>query len=1576
MSRASPEGRRRPSAAPVLGRLGTAIGCIVLFLVAVALAVVIHLDTPEAKAVARRVVNAVLAPSFQGRVVIDRVGRLGWFGLARADVTVRDAQGVAVIEAHGVSARVATLRAARSALSSAPAPLVIVVDWLRVERVDVLLDADASGQLRVASAFAPRSTAPSPPPPPNARGLRLEMPDIGVAHARAYRTAPSSPPIDVDLDRLAASLTVSPDAIDAELHRLAVTAHRIAGGADAHGTLVASVHGPRAKGAPLSAHADWTGQVAGSLDHRLHGSLEGKRVDAMFDAPSLTPDGVRAVWAGYGATEPAALHAEAHGELPDVKFILRAALGGSTLDVDGEGHVGDDKRVSVRLEARDVDAHAAAVSAPSTRLSFAGQLAASATAGGDAAARVDLRLLGGRVGSERLPAATIEGHAARTGAGEQSGSALVTVDDPSMPTRLAVEMPASRGKPAFDFDLRSDVPELDRTNAVGHNLRGSVHLTARGVVDLEHNQADARTHADVQALAVGSTHMGDATLDASARGTLNAPAIQATLRARDVLVAGKHLRVVDLSAAGAPLAPHVDATVLADQLPDVRATADLRFGAKFLARGVRLVLERAGERGSVRADEVSVGDGDARLEGLRIEGLGEPAVASASLSGATLRVQAKSKDLDLGRLGRLANLQPELKAGDLAFDADVDVGPEDARGHAQIDLEHGAIEGLEKVAVRLGLELDGRCAKGQLHGEAAALGSLDVDAPSVSMGGRAPLLRTSWREIWGTLAARGRIDLARAGALFPPDQMPYDEARGIVTFDAHFRRDDLRDVTPEARLKVATEGLAFSPWTPRHRDIDGVLVITRPPWRLAGVDFDLESALDGDACGLVMNTRARDHAGPLAALSVRAASLPCADVFAGGGHLAGDLRKVPIDAHLEVPERGLGGLPDLLKQPYVTGKLKANLELHGSIDAPHVELTAGLTDSHFQEQSTDERMNLDATAHYDGAAGAVSFKATSHGATQLDLESQIQAPVASFFDGAGPRWKASAKAHFADFPLEAVAVLNDKLVSGKLSGDVAVEDLHDSAKARSDLTIADFKVGRTEYKSARLDARADGRTLDGTVRIEQTDGFFQAQAKSPVLWGAALAPALAPDQPLEVSVDSQRFRVSILAPFVEGVLDKLDGLLDAHTSVKLDPAARTMTTVGTVGLSQGRIEAEAGGGEFHDISATLRFAPDGTITLEKLEASGVTGQLQANGSIRMKGTSLETARGAILIPPSKPLPISAAGTEIGAVDGRFEVVGAIGGSGVNVKVSVPHLRVALPEGSTTDAIALGPMKNVHLGAHRGDPGTFVVLPIDPAPKSPPPPPAADAGAAEPQASSLRIVTDLQDVEVTRGTQLKVELTGHVDVSAGATSTVEGQIFLKPGGKLYVQGKDFVVQNGTVTFVGPDPSNPQVVVKASWTAGDGTVVYANFAGPLKTGKVTLTSEPRLSQEAIVQLLLFGTPDGQQTQNPSASAGTSALGSVGGEAAQPLNHLFNQLGMGAVSVKVDTSQASAPRPEVAVQVARDISLQIAYVLGQPPPGVNPDHTLVTLDWRFATRWSLASTLGDAGTTIFDLLWRRRY
>jgi translocation and assembly module TamB len=295
--------------------------------------------------------------------------------------------------------------------------------------------------------------------------------------------------------------------------------------------------------------------------------------------------------------------------------------------------------------------------------------------------------------------------------------------------------------------------------------------------------------------------------------------------------------------------------------------------------------------------------------------------------------------------------------------------------------------------------------------------------------------------------------------------------------------------------------------------------------------------------------------------------------------------------------------------------------------------------------------------------------------------------------------------------------------------------------------------------------------------------------------------------------------------------------------------------------------------------------------------------------------------------------------------------------------------VKLPEGSTTNAEGLGPMDRVRIGAHRGNPATFVLLPLDAAQRVPSSP-NGNAG------SRVTIQAHLAEVHVARGTDLKVDLTGRVNVEPGDPSRVTGQIALRRGGTLDVEGRTFNVDGGTVTFVGDDPSNPQVVVKASWTSPDATVVTATFTGPLKSGKVTLSSEPQLPNDEIVQLLLFGSADGKQALAPSSSTQNTALATAGGEAAQPLNHMLNQLGLGALTAKVDTSEAANPKPEVEVQIARDISVQLAVVLGQPPPGVNPDVTLLTLDWRFLSKWSLATTVGNAGTTIFDLLWQKRY
>jgi len=226
--------------------------------------------------------------------------------------------------------------------------------------------------------------------------------------------------------------------------------------------------------------------------------------------------------------------------------------------------------------------------------------------------------------------------------------------------------------------------------------------------------------------------------------------------------------------------------------------------------------------------------------------------------------------------------------------------------------------------------------------------------------------------------------------------------------------------------------------------------------------------------------------------------------------------------------------------------------------------------------------------------------------------------------------------------------------------------------------------------------------------------------------------------------------------------------------------------------------------------------------------------------------------------------------------------------------------------------------------------------------------------------------------------MKVRLRGRPTIEMdGGEPKVRGTIQLVSG-TLEVQGKRFEIERGTVTFVG-DPANPEVIVTASWEAPDGTKVYADFVGPLETGKVTLRSEPPLPQSEILSLIIFGTSDGANGtpapgQEPDGT--TRAVGMGGGIATKGLNAALGDLTDLDVQARIDTTSSSNPRPELELQVSRSVSVAIAHVLGIPAPGSNPDKNLLRLNWRFRQNWSFETTVGDRGSSIFDLVWRKRY
>jgi translocation and assembly module TamB len=299
------------------------------------------------------------------------------------------------------------------------------------------------------------------------------------------------------------------------------------------------------------------------------------------------------------------------------------------------------------------------------------------------------------------------------------------------------------------------------------------------------------------------------------------------------------------------------------------------------------------------------------------------------------------------------------------------------------------------------------------------------------------------------------------------------------------------------------------------------------------------------------------------------------------------------------------------------------------------------------------------------------------------------------------------------------------------------------------------------------------------------------------------------------------------------------------------------------------------------------------------------------------------------------------GAQVGTLDGHFDVAADRNADGrtFDVTVDVPSAHVQLPLSAAHEVEALGELPGVHVGTLRGRSG-FVAEAMD----------SADGPVSQPvaaPATPLRVTVNLgRDVEVKRGMDMDVVLAGRPTIALSDDIRATGQIRLVRG-TIDVQGKRFTLDDGTVTFVGDDPTNPQVVLTAEWPAPDGTIVYADFIGPLKSGRVNLRSDPARSKNEILALLLFGTTDGLGSTQTSSDAQKGAGvvgGAAGAVATQPVNRVLDGFGLaGGISTKIDTS-TSTPRPEVELQIARDISLQVAWVLGAPTPGTNPDTTLV--------------------------------
>jgi translocation and assembly module TamB len=1027
---------------------------------------------------------------------------------------------------------------------------------------------------------------------------------------------------------------------------------------------------------------------------------------------------------------------------------------------------------------------------------------------------------------------------------------------------------------------------------------------------------------------------------------------------------------VEALVTGRLLAPSFDVQVDAGSVeaPAVKLSAVSAHGRMTVDSGVAfhdVQIDFAGERPPVRASAalVSVRGGSIELDGGLLEGLGAPLTAEVRGSSAALTVRAKTAGIDLARVASFAAIP--MRRGTLSLSLDTTVISHSAEGRVELDLAHGVVGSLKDASAHLEAVLHGRRAHGRATVTVDDIGTIEAHSTSLTVGKGGLLTSTPWRNAWGALDVTARADLARLAARFPAVATSVGSLEGQIEVAARVARDSQEDMTPEVDVTVRTAGLVVS-----RRGTPG-------GWRLDGVDPVVHVVVNGDTGKTAVDAQLNDAQGVLATLKATSSSIPYSAIFSAEG-ISEALLSTPFTAELEVPQRSLASLPVGLGQSGRRGDLSARVDWRGALANPNVSFTAELVRGRADPTLVALPVDLSVTGQYQNAQLEVHMRGSQRGVAVAEATATVSVSARDWIDrGAEAAWAASGQATLEQFPLRSLDVLDDRQVRGSVSGTISLDRLHDDANASAELDFDSLQVGEVACKSARLTAKVDGHDLQSKASLDLADGgSIVAQLSAGTHWGAALLPRIDTAQLATASLKAKQFRAEILLPWLSGVTE-LDGRIDADASAELDGEHQVVRPRGTLALRDGTLELGWMGTEFHGISGNAVLTPDGIIRLQDVIAHGTTGTLRAALTGRILGTTLGGANATVQIPRSDPLPLVVAGAQLGKVDGRFDLTMKRSSHQNDIEVSVPSMTVALSSASSSrDVQDLGEVAGVRVG--RVSTSEFILEPLDATSDD-----SADPATRKPGAPAVTpTVIDIrlgQDVEVRKGTDLDVRLEGNPKVTIGPGVRVSGQIRLVRG-TLDVQGKPFEIEKGTVAFVEADPANPQVVLSAGWTAPDGTRVYASFVGPLKTGKVTLRSEPARPQNEILALILFGTTDQSAGANPQSN---SVAAAAGGVATQPLNHALggvnqalDKLGLaGGISTKVDTSTPN-PRPEVQVQIARDISLQVAWVLGSPPPGTNPDTTLVTLDWRFLRKWALETTVGDAGTSIVDVLWQHRY
>lgn len=1520
------------------------------------------------------IVTSALEPMFSGRLVVADIEGLTIDRATGVDLLLYDEGGRLVGEAHDVSADLPLFDVVGQIFGGDPR-LTIDIERLDVRHLRLDFSSDEEGQLRFVRALEP----PQPPDPTKpSQPLTLRMGEIHVKHGWIHGEPAPGLLLDVGVDRTSTSLSLVDDRLALEDVNLKAKARHAAGVDDVLLELAGEAELDIAAEAVLddSALPAMLTRAIVNLDlsrkdssATLHASRQGKtvrlEVDASLAASLLAELGLPA--------RPAEVSVEAEGNVRRFESAISVTSDRTVVALDSDVQWGDELQIQGTLDAKEF-----------TLDWIQDQNQASV----DAEITFDVA----RARGSRLDSPSADDPEWAHWKGKLRGQTSSFTYQGSLVPALFVE--AEFDPPAFSVDITSP-DELDQTE---------IHVAGELTRDARVPDLSIRAQAQLQQLRsyVPALPEGRGPVEIQGRVSPSQDSVELSLRAslRDVRLkdtASAESLQIEGTISGSLSSPRLDveanlrkAAVLSGtpqrrDFSEVRATVEgtldrARVRIEAREKNAKWTVESDLDLSSgVRASDTSVSltskDGDIAIQAksidlqgsriaiddLRLSGMGTGRV-SGSFDGSELSIEGTLRDVPVHTLAERLSLDIGGLRGMLDLDADFRTSSGGADGRVRLILAQASIESSEVelsgvpqldasvdvvgegTTMLVTYSVEPTSAK---RSDAVALeGSLEIRVP--------PRTKRSQIQAWLDRVMSARASGALELDAVPAELLPEDwDASGRLDVRARLERTDVGAV-PDFRVFARTNGLSLV--------------------------YPVDSALEGQSRGVqTLSLDFRAHVVHEPAKNQTRLWVAVSDQDRSLGHLRvraetslarwpidmAEIGDVPIRAYARFPMTPLSSLPPRLGTTEMRGMVGLRARLAGTLSDPHLVVRARVRDFKRTEVSTSSPLSVRASFDYEGGAAswdiegscARSFAADSR---CFSLHGSARAPV-DLTRGAVDPQAIDLDGEFDEFPLDLFGM---ESVRGILDGNVVVKGYGtDAPVASTRLDLGRVELSGIQLRRGRLAADLDRDTARLRLQIDDRDYSAQARLEAGLDWESAFVPSL--DGSLDGRVSTRRLPLRILRPAVDQSLADLDGTLDMLFEV--ERGNEGMFVHGSADLKDGKFQLPNLGQQLRDIDATVVWKRDGRIVVEDATFRGITGRGTLDASVRMDGFLPQEGQVRLQVSRRERLPLSIQGLGLGEFWGDVEAKADFGWQErrLDFDVEFHEFQVAFPVIPSGSVQPLAPDEHVSAGAWVNE-EDFVELPLQPV--------ELDEKVKDPWTVQATIRLG-DDFWAQQGARRRIRIGGELTALVEEEVTLDGQLTLSQG-RIDINGRVFEVREGTITMQPGQPDNPIVVAEARWQSPENIVVIARFIGPVKSGEMTLSSEPPLPQGQILSLLLFGDTGGLNGAQDSSDNDSQAIAVGGSVATQGLNRALTRLEAVDISTRINTSDSDAVRPELVIQLTNSVSAQIGYNLEEPSPGQPPDRTIVSLEVRLTGGNSVSATVGDEGSAFFDWVWRYRY